>query len=235
MVKNEVKNILVVDDEPKIVEVVSALLTNKGFRVFSAENGSEALNIFGHQNIALVILDLMMPGLSGEEVCAQIRKKSRVPIIMLTAKIEEENVVQGLGLGADDYITKPFGLKELYARVEALLRRASDDLLPLTVRNSWNHGDLVIDFEKGILLKQNNTFMLTPSELKILSALVKYPGKVFTREELISIALGDDFDGYDRAIDSHVKNIRQKIEDDAKNPVYILTVHGLGYRFGGTE
>ncbi len=235
MVKNEVKNILVVDDEPKIVEVVSALLTNKGFRVFSAENGSEALDIFGHQNIALVILDLMMPGLSGEEVCVQIRKKSRVPIIMLTAKIEEENVVLGLGLGADDYITKPFGLKELYARVEALLRRASDDLLPLTVRNSWNHGDLVIDFEKGVLLKQNNTFMLTPSELKILSALVKYPGKVFTREELISIALGDDFDGYDRAIDSHVKNIRQKIEDDAKNPVYILTVHGLGYRFGGTE
>lgn len=232
-VNNENKSILVVDDEPKILEVVSALLTSKGFRVFSADNGQSALEIFNHQNISLVILDLMMPGLLGEEVCSQIRKKSRVPIIMLTAKVEEENVVQGLGLGADDYMTKPFGLKELYARVDALLRRAGDDLVPLTVRNSWHNGDLVVDFEKGLLLKKDNAFTLTPSELKILSALIKYPGKVFTREELIATALGNDFDGFDRAIDSHIKNIRQKIEDDPKNPVYVLTVHGLGYKFGG--
>ncbi len=233
MLINENKSILVVDDEPKILEVVSALMTNKGFRVFSADNGQTALELFNRQNITLVILDLMMPGLSGEEVCTQIRKKSRVPIIMLTAKVEEENVVRGLELGADDYITKPFGLKELYARVEALLRRSGRDLIPLTVRNSWNDSDLVVDFEKGIFLKKNNAFMLTATEMKLLSAFIKYPGKVFTREELITIALGDDFDGYDRAIDSHIKNIRQKIEDDPKNPLYILTVHGLGYKFGG--
>lgn len=233
MLNHENKSILVVDDEPKILEVVAALLESKGFRVFLADNGQAALDLFSRQNITLVILDLMMPGLSGEEVCALIRKKSRVPVIMLTAKAEEENVVQGLGLGADDYITKPFGLQELYARVEAVLRRTGDDLVPLTVRNSWHNGDLVIDFEKGILLKKDNNFTLTPSELKILSALIKFPGKVFTREELIVIALGNDFDGYDRAIDSHIKNIRQKIEDDPKNPVYILTVHGIGYKFEG--
>ena len=233
MLNHENKSILVVDDEPKILEVVAALLESKGFRVFLADNGQTALDLFSRQNITLVILDLMMPGLSGEEVCAQIRKKSRVPVIMLTAKAEEENVVQGLGLGADDYITKPFGLQELYARVEAVLRRTGDDLVPLTVRNSWHNGDLVIDFEKGILLKKDNNFTLTPSELKILSALIKFPGKVFTREELIVIALGNDFDGYDRAIDSHIKNIRQKIEEDPKNPVYILTVHGIGYKFEG--
>ena len=233
MLNHENKSILVVDDEPKILEVVAALLESKGFRVFLADNGQAALDLFSRQNITLVILDLMMPGLSGEEVCAQIRKKSRVPVIMLTAKAEEENVVQGLGLGADDYITKPFGLQELYARVEAVLRRTGDDLVPLTVRNSWHNGDLVIDFEKGILLKKDNNFTLTPSELKILSALIKFPGKVFTREELIVIALGNDFDGYDRAIDSHIKNIRQKIEEDPKNPVYILTVHGIGYKFEG--
>jgi DNA-binding response OmpR family regulator len=233
MLKNENKSILVVDDEPKILEVVSALLESKGLRVFSADNGQTALDIFKHQNITLVILDLMMPGLSGEEVCIEIRKKSRVPIIMLTAKVEEENIVQGLQLGADDYITKPFGLKELYARVEALLRRTSDELVPLSTRNSWQNGDLVIDFEKATVLKKENNIMLTQSEFKIISALIKYSGKVFTREELISIALGSDFDGYDRAIDSHIKNIRQKIEDDPKYPVYILTVHGLGYKFGG--
>lgn len=233
MLNNESKSILIVDDEPKILEVITALLQSKGFKVYSADNGQSALDIFNNQNIALIILDLMMPGLSGEEVCIQIRKKSRVPIIMLTAKVEEEDIVHGLGLGADDYITKPFGLKELYARVEALLRRTSDELVPLFTYYSLFNGDLVIDFEKAIVLKKGKNITLTPTELKILSVLIKYPGKVFTREELISLALGSDFDGYDRAIDSHIKNIRQKTEDDPKNPVYILTVHGLGYKFGG--
>ncbi|WRS28587.1 response regulator transcription factor [Oscillospiraceae bacterium MB08-C2-2] len=233
MLGNEKKSILVVDDEPKIVEVVSALFQSKGYRVFSAENGLAALELFGRQNISLVILDLMMPGLSGEEVCTEIRKKSRVPIIMLTARVEEEDLVQGLGLGADDYITKPFGLGELYARAEAVLRRAGDDLMPLAKRSSWRNGDLIIDFEKGTLQKREHSLPVTPTEIKLLLALIKYPGKIFTREELIEVALGHDFDGYDRAIDSHIKNIRQKIEDDPKNPVYVLTVHGLGYKFGG--
>ncbi|MDR0305300.1 MAG: response regulator transcription factor [Chitinispirillales bacterium] len=231
--KKDYKNVLVVDDEPKIVEVISALLESKGFNVFHAENGKLALEIFNSENIALVILDLMMPVMSGEEVCAAIRKKSRVPVIMLTAKVEESDIVDGLGLGADDYITKPFGLKELYARVEALLRRAENDLVPLTVRNSWRDGDLMVDFEKNEVLKDGAAVSLTPTELKILSALIKYPGKVFTRDELIESALGEGFDGYDRAVDSHIKNLRKKIEDNPKTPVYVLTVPGLGYKFGG--
>lgn len=227
------KNILVVDDEPKILEVITDFLKNKGFYVFAAKNGREALDIFASENILLVVLDLMLPDISGEEICRTIRRQSRTPVIMLTAKVEEDDEVAGLRLGADDYITKPFGLKLLYARIEAVLRRTEKDLVPLMVRNSWHNGDLVIDFEKAELRKKGRILTLTPSERKILSALIKYPGKVFTRDELIHLALVDDFEGYDRAIDSHIKNIRQKIEDDPKNPVYILTVHGLGYKFGG--
>ncbi|MDR1066620.1 MAG: response regulator transcription factor [Clostridiales bacterium] len=227
---NAAKNVLVADDEQKILEVVSSLLESKGLRVFPAENGAKALEIFDAEDIALVILDLMMPVVSGEEACLAIRKKSRVPIIMLTAKTDEDDLVAGLGLGADDYVTKPFSLKELYARVEAALRRTKSASMPLA---SWREGDLIIDFEKGEARKKGVNVALTPSELKILSALVKYPGKIFTRDELIEIARGGDFDGYDRAIDSHVKNIRKKIEDDPKNPIYVLTSSGLGYKFGG--
>lgn len=231
--KKENKNILIVDDEPKILEVVSSFLENKGYSTFTAENGQQALKVFEQENIALVVLDLMMPGISGEEVCLAIRKQSRVPIIMLTAKADEDNLLQGLRLGADDYIRKPFSLKELHARIETVLRRSGDDLTPLTVKNSWNDGDLCVDFEKNIIKRKEKIVSLTPNELKILSALIKYPGKVFTRSELIEIALGSDFDGYDRAIDSHVKNLRQKIEDDPRSPVYVLTIHGVGYKFGG--
>ncbi len=227
------KNILVVDDEPKILEVISALLESKGYHVFPAESGGKALEIFDRENITLVVLDLMLPDISGEEVCRAIRRKSRVPILMLTAKAEENDLLYGLEIGADDYITKPFSLKELYARMEAILRRTQNDLMPLNVRNSFHDGDFVVDFEKNIFQKSGHTVSLTPNEIKILSALIKYPGKVFTREELIGIALGSEFEGYDRAIDSHVKNLRQKIEDDPKKPVYVLTVHGLGYKFGG--
>ena len=227
------RHVLVVDDEPKILEVVCMLLESKGFLTFQAENGKKALEIFDSENISLVILDLMLPDVSGEEVCSAIRKKSRVPIIMLTARVEEEDVVGGLELGADDYVIKPFGLKELYARVEAVLRRTESDQVPLVKRNSWREGDLMVDFEKNEVRKKGTSLTLTPSELKILSALIKYPGKVFTREELIDLALDKDFTGYDRAIDSHIKNIRKKIEDDPRSPVYVLTIPGLGYKFGG--
>lgn len=229
------KNMLAVDDEPKILEVVTALFESKGFRVFTAVGGREALAISGRVNLSLIVLDLMLPDISGEEVCRRIRQSSRVPIIMLTAKVEEADLLNGFGAGADDYLMKPFSLKELYARADALLRRSENDLLPLAVRNSWRGGDLFTDFEQDIVRKNGNDIMLTASELKLLAALVKYPGKVFTRDELIAIALGDDFDGYDRAVDSHIKNLRQKIEDDPKKPVYILTVHRMGYRFGGSD
>ncbi|HEY5522707.1 MAG TPA: response regulator transcription factor [Desulfuromonadaceae bacterium] len=226
-------NILAVDDEPKILEVLVSYFESKGFSVFPAASGRQAFEIFDRENISLVILDLMLPDVSGEEICRTIRKKSRVPIIMLTAKVEENDMLQGLQIGADDYITKPFSLKVLQARVEAVLRRSWDDLIPLARKNSFRGGDLIVDFDKNIIRKMQVEVLLTPSEMKILSALVKYPGKVFTRAELIEIALGSEFDGYERAVDNHIKNLRQKIEDDSKNPCYVLTIHGLGYKFGG--
>ncbi len=226
------KNILVVDDEPKILEVITSLLESRGYRVYPAENGKQALDLFGKNNISLIVLDLMLPDISGEEVCAAIRKKSRVPILMLTAKSDEASHLNGLDMGADDYLTKPFSLKVLAAHIETILRRAADDLIPLTVKNSWRDGDLVVDFERNIVSKQGKNIALTGSEHKILAALIKYPSKVFTREELIDVAFDKDFDGYDRVVDTHVKNLRQKIEDNPKSPVYILTIHGLGYKFG---
>lgn len=234
MSKN-VTNILVVDDEVKITEVIVSFLESRGFTVFAVENGKDALEVFDRENISLIVLDLMLPDISGEDICKIIRKKSRVPIIMLTAKVEECDMIEGLQIGADDYITKPFSLKELQARVEAVLRRASNDLIPLFRKNSFNEGDLIVDFESNIIKKRQVIINLTPSELKILSALIKYPNRVFTRSELIEIALGDDFMGFDRTIDSHIKNLRQKIEDNPKEPKYLMTIHGKGYKFGGSS
>jgi DNA-binding response OmpR family regulator len=228
-----VKNILAVDDEPKILEAVAAFLESKGYAVYTAQTGRQALETFARHNISLILLDLMLPDISGEEVCAAIRKKSRVPIIMLTAKSEEYNQLNGLGLGADDYIAKPFSLKVVAARIETVLRRTAEDLMPLAAKNSWRDGDLTVDFEKGVVAKKSKEVTLTATELKILSALVKYPGKIFTRDELLTLVLGDDSDSLDRAIDNHIKNLRQKIEDDSRNPAYVLTVRGLGYKFGG--
>lgn len=227
------KKVLIVDDEMKIIEVIKALLENKGFIVFMAENAKEAFNIFEKENISLIILDLMLPDMSGEDICSIIRKKSRVPIIMLTAKVDEEDKLNGLGIGADDYMTKPFSLKELYARIEAVLRRSQDVFKPLYEKGYFRNDDLVIDFQSHVVKKKKLEINLTPNEFKILVTLIKYPNKVFTRNELIVSALGDEFEGYDRVIDSHIKNIRQKIEDNPKDPVYLLTVHGVGYKFGG--
>jgi len=227
------KKILVVDDEVKIVEVVKSYLENSGYAVYEAYNGAEALAKFEKMNPSLVVLDLMLPDMSGEEICKILRRKSRVPIIMLTAKIEEEDVLKGLNIGADDYVTKPFSPRQLVARIEAVLRRAADAAVPLANILSYNNEDLLIDTLKYEVRKRGNIVNLTPNEYKLIMTIVKYPDKTFTREELICMVLGDDFDGYDRTIDTHIKNIRQKIEDDPRNPKYVLTVHGIGYRFGG--
>ncbi len=227
------KTILAIDDEPKILEVIVSFFEQKGYQVLTAQTGSSAMALFEKNNISLILLDLMLPDCSGEAICTAIRKRSRVPIIMLTAKSEEASQLNGLDLGADDYITKPFSLKVLAARVEAVLRRGADELVPLVPRSSWRNGDLVVDFEKKTVFKQGIELSVTPSEYKILSALLKYPGRVFTREELISLVFDDDFDSFDRVIDNHIKNLRQKIEDDTKSPVYIQTIRGLGYKFGG--
>lgn len=227
------KNILVVDDERMIREAVSSYLEKQGYCVFTAETGHEALQIFEKKTISFVILDLMLPDMSGEEICAMIRKQSRVPIIMLTAKTMEKDMLNGLDIGADDYITKPFSLKNLYARIKTILRRSSEDLKPLATKFSWNEGDLVIDYDRKEVQKKGETIAVTPIEWKILSAFIKYPQKVFTRDDLLAVAFDFDFNGYDRVIDTHIKNLRKKIEDDSKNPVYICTVHGTGYKFGG--
>lgn len=227
------KRILVVDDETKIVDVVKSYLESSGYPVSEAFDGKQALEMFERVNPALIILDLMLPDITGEEVCRTIRKRSMVPIIMLTAKVEEEHILKGLDIGADDYVTKPFSPRQLIARVGALLRRSTGDNLPLSGIVSFNKGDLVVDCSGYEVKKAGKILNLTPNEFKILFALIKYPTKVFTREELINAIKSEDADVYDRTIDTHIKNLRQKIETDSKNPVYIITVHGVGYRFGG--
>ncbi len=223
--------ILAIDDEEKILDVIKAYLEKEGYTVLTETNGANALNAFKTVNPDLVILDLMLPGVSGEEICSKIRALSKVPIIMLTAKVSEDDKVYGFTIGADDYLTKPFSPRELRMRVKAILRRAKDDL-PLNDIFMFNDGDLVIDTRSYEVKKKGRVVSLTPNEYKLLTVMAQNPNKVFTRSELIEKAFGYDFDGFDRTIDAHIKNLRQKIEDDPKNPRYIKTVYGAGYKFG---
>lgn len=227
------KKILVVDDEIKIVEVIKSYLEREGYLVSFAYNGKDAILAFDRFNPNLVILDLMLPDMSGEEICKAIRRKSRLPIIMLTAKVDENSILNGFDLGADDYVTKPFSTKQLMARVSALLRRTGNDMTLMATVFSFGNGDLIIDDSKHEVKKNGGVISLTPSEYRILIALINYSKKIFTREELVSITLGEDYDGFDRVVDTHIKNLRQKIETNPKEPCYIITVHGVGYRFGG--
>jgi DNA-binding response OmpR family regulator len=227
----EGKTILVVDDEALLLEGVASYLAGRGYRALTAGTGAEALVLFERETPDLILLDLMLPDMAGEDVCRRVRAKSRVPVIMLTAKVAEDEIVEGLSLGADGYITKPFGLKELLARVEALLRRTADEAVPLAAAYTFGDGDLKADFGRGVFTKRGETVRLTATEQRILAAMVKHPGSVFTRDELIDAALGDDFIGFDRSVDAHIKNLRRKIETDPRQPRYLLTVHGLGYKF----
>lgn len=227
----ENKTILIVEDELKLVEILQANFEHQGFRVITTHDGISAIELARNSNVTLVLLDLMIPKLSGEQVCQSIRQFSRVPIIMLTARSTEDNIIEGLKLGADDYITKPFSLKELNARVETVLRRSETSVLPLFQTMKFE-GGLEIDLNRKSASKYNVLIHLTPNEFKILSVLIHHPNRVFTREELVEFAFGTDFDGYDRTVDTHIKNLRNKIEDNPKEPVFIKTVFGLGYRFG---
>jgi DNA-binding response OmpR family regulator len=230
---NAPAHILVVDDEAKIRELLDDYLTAKGYRVTLAATGREAVRLFARGAVDLVLLDLMLPDLSGEEVAKTLRRSSRVPIIMLTAKVTEADQVTGLALGADDYLTKPFSLKVLVARIEAILRRGGGGVRPLTEQLAFAGGDLVLDFAKQDVLKAGRPTSLTTTEYRLLETLATHPGRVYSRNELIDFALGDDFDGFDRAVDSHIKNLRQKIETDPRAPRYVQTVHGRGYKFVG--
>lgn len=229
----ETKNILVVEDEKNIVDVISAYLVKENYKVFEATDGEKALEIFNEEEIHLIILDLMIPKISGEEVCAKIRNTSDVPIIMLTAKVDEDSRIEGLTIGADDYVLKPFSPRELISRVKALLRRSyrSDNAKPLAEKLIFDNGRLVIELEKMLVKKDNNLVDLTSNEFKVLAALIKNSGLVLSREQLIEAAFGYEYEGYDRTVDTHIKNIRQKLEDNPKTPAYIVTIYGVGYKF----
>ncbi len=222
------RKVLVVEDEQKIAEIVKAYLEKEQYQVVLAKTGDEALTAF-KQGFDLIILDLMLPDMEGEDICQTIRNDSDVPIIMLTAKSEEEDRIKGLGIGADDYVVKPFSPRELVARVKALLRRVKGPKEFV----SFNKKDLIIDSARFEVTKKGETVVLTPTEFKLLQCIADHPGQVYTRLQLVNIILGYDFEGYDRTIDAHIKNIRHKIEDDQKSPVYLKTVYGVGYKFVG--
>ncbi|ACV58140.1 response regulator transcription factor [Alicyclobacillus acidocaldarius] len=224
--------ILVADDEKKIADVLSLYLEQAGFGVVCVDNGSEVLRRLEGLHPSLIILDLMLPDIPGEEVCMAVRARSAVPILMLTAKHRDEDRLRGLQIGADDYVTKPFNPNEVVARVQAILRRTMLDH-PLADRLEYRDGDLVIDALSQVVYKGGINAELTATEYKLLVILSRHPRRVFSREELIERVFGMDFRGDVRTIDAHVKNLRAKIEDDPKSPVYIQTVYGMGYRFGG--
>jgi DNA-binding response OmpR family regulator len=221
----DVARILVVDDEPKIVQLVRDYLERAGFAVSTAREGNEALMRAHQERPDLIVLDLGLPGLDGLEVTRRLRRDSGVPIIMLTARHEETDKVVGLELGADDYVTKPFSPRELEARVRAVLRRqtrAEDDVL--------RAGDLTLDIPRLRTEVSGRPVSLTATEFDLLAALARQPGRVFTRAQLLDAIHGVAFESYERAIDAHVKNIRRKIEPDPREPRYLLTVYGVGYR-----
>lgn len=223
--------ILIVDDEIKITEILKAYLESADFHAFVTYDGKSALESLRMKNPDLVILDLMLPDIPGEEICKMIRKESNIPIIMLTAKVEEADMIEGLGIGADDYIMKPFSPRNVIARVQAVLRRYHQEFQESSKEIVIGDRYLVVNFEHRTIYKNGNEVHLTPDEYNIFEVMVLAPNRIFTREQLITCALGDVFDGYDRSIDSHIKNIRRKIEPDRSNPRYIVTVFGVGYKF----
>lgn len=226
------KRVLIVDDEPSLIEVTQAYLEREGLDVYAAASGQEGLALAEQHQPALIVLDLMLPDMSGEEVCREIRSRSDTPILMLTAKSSESERVAGLELGADDYLIKPFSPRELVARVHAILRRTGDESIPLVKQLSFDNDKLRIDTVRHEVFIRGKKASLTPSEYRLLVAMAQYPQRVYSRFELINRIQGYDFEGYERTIDVHVKNLRKKIEVDPHMPRYIETAHGIGYRLG---
>ncbi|MBN2654001.1 MAG: response regulator transcription factor [Nitrospirae bacterium] len=225
------KKILVVEDEANIADIVRSYLQREGFSVSLAADGASALSMLKYR-FDLIILDLMLPDMDGEEICRAAREVTDVPIIMLTAKSTEDDRIAGLGLGADDYVVKPFSPRELVARIKAHLRRSSSrsggDKL------SFNSGDLVIDASSMEVFRSGQLVPMTTTEFRLFLGLAEKPHMVFSRLQLINIVQGYDFEGFERVVDAHIKNIRQKLGDNPKEPAYIQTVYGSGYKFIGT-
>ncbi|NQT04853.1 MAG: response regulator transcription factor [Dehalococcoidia bacterium] len=223
------KRVLVVDDDVKTVELVKLYLHRDGYRVLTAYDGVEALRQAREGHPDLIVLDIMLPGIDGLEVCRTLRNESEVPIIMLTARTTDQDKLTGLSLGADDYMTKPFSPRELAARVRAVLRRLPGERGP----NEIKYGKLTVNFLQHEAYIANEPLNLTLVEFRLLGVLIKEPGRVFSRAQLIEKALGYDFEGFDRTIDVHILNLRRKIEPDPKHPRYIKTIYGAGYKLAG--
>ena len=222
------KTILVVDDEPQIAQIAGDYLRHGGFDVITAANGVDALSLARTRRPALVVLDLGLPKLDGVEVAKTLRREGDVPIIMLTARIEESDRLAGLELGADDYMTKPFSPRELVARVKSVLRRVD---AAGSGGDVFHRADLTIDATRLAVTRGRDAIDLTATEFQLLAALARQPGRIFTRAQLLDAVRGTDVESFERAIDTHVKNIRRKLEPDARNPRYVLTVYGMGYKF----
>jgi two-component system alkaline phosphatase synthesis response regulator PhoP len=223
-----VKHILVVDDEPQIAGIARDYLERAGYRVTVAGDGADAVAKARAQRPDLIVLDLALPRMDGLDVTRAIRKDSSVPIIMLTARVDETDKLVGLELGADDYITKPFSPRELVARVRAVFRRIDE---PPQRGDVIRAGDVTVDRRRMAVTVGARAVALTPTEFELLATLARHPGRVFTRAQLLDAIRGDEIESYDRAIDAHVKNVRRKLEADPQHPRYLLTVHGVGYKF----
>jgi len=223
--------ILVVDDEDKITGMVRQYLESEGYRTLAAGDGSAALELVRKHQPDLVVLDVMMPGRDGWSVCREIRSEGRIPVIMLTARAEEADKLLGLELGADDYLTKPFSIRELAARIRTVLRRAGGGAVNAPERDVATFGPLVVDFAAGEVSLEGNAISLTATEFKLLTTLARRPGRIFSRTQLMEVALGGYYEGYERSIDTHIRNLRKKVEPDPAEPRFVLTVHGLGYKF----
>ncbi|MEK6574586.1 MAG: response regulator transcription factor [Chloroflexota bacterium] len=220
--------ILIADDEPQLVKVVRGYLEQAGFRVVTAGDGPTALAQYKHEKPDLVLLDLNMPGMDGLDVARKLRAASNVPIIMITARVEETDRLIGLELGADDYVLKPFSPREVVARVRAVLRRSeAQPAAPEVIRVA----DIVIDLTRHTVTRGGESIDLTPTEFGLLAAMAREPGRAFTRLQLLEAAQGDAFEGYERTVDAHIKNLRAKLERDPKKPGYVVTVFGVGYKF----
>lgn len=222
------KTILVVDDVESIRTLIKSYLSEEGFRVVTAANGREALFVAREERPDLIILDVMMPELGGYEFMRAYQREGEAPIIVVTARVDESDRVLGLELGADDYVTKPFSMRELSARVRAVLRRMDKGALASNVLRA---ADIVLDHDRRVVMVADRAVSLTPSEFDLLAALLASPGRVYSRLELLEQLQGDAYEGYERTIDVHVRNLRTKIEPDPRHPRYIETVYGVGYRF----
>lgn len=225
-------NILIIEDEKSVSEILTAYLEKDGYRVYSTENGLDGIELFRKEKIDLVILDLMLPDIDGEEVCKILRRISDVYIFMLTAKVTLSDRIEGFNIGADEYLTKPLSPRELTARVNALFRRIDGDK---DNSISIDDGKIIIDNDKRVFKLNGEEVNLTPNEFDIAYVLASNRGRVFTREAIIERIFGIDFDGSDRIIDVHIKNLRKKIEEDSRAPKYIVTVTKIGYKFGDME